>query len=201
MKYKKYWVAIIIVGIMLLAKYVLGEFVEDTLDKANTPHEIMLQELYATKEKYEKWEELRKIEKTKGEHLYIVEDMIPELHKPKEWEDFFLLKEIPEKYYLEKVYSRQQEDNWIVTYAFHNFENYEEFFFFTQTKSKSNKDDFQKKEGQKQGDYYIIQEENRSKIYYIKDRFILQLEGNLDVADLVSIMDQVDSYKNFDLQY
>ncbi len=76
------------------------------------------------------------------------------------------------------------------------------YFRFKQTNDKLNKVNFEEKEMvQKQGDYYVIQGESRNEIYYIKDGFILQLEGNIGVAELVAIMEQVDSYKNVELQY
>ena len=97
MRSKNYFAVAVVVGGVFLARYTLEEITKDVLNSVQTPHEIRLEKLYNTKENYEIWNEIREKEREDGECLYMVEDMIPELNKPNEWENFFILKDIPEK--------------------------------------------------------------------------------------------------------
>lgn len=201
-KIKNYIVTLGVVGVFFLAKFMVGETVEKILGNVETPQEIELDKLYNTKEKYDAWEENRKKEKEEGGCLYKKEDMLPDLNKPKEWEDFFIIKDVPKGFFLEEVYFQQQKDNWTITYVFHNKNENEKVFFFTQTKDKLDNDNLEKKGTvKKQGDYYVIYDKNRNHIYYEKNDFVLRLEGNINAVELMSIMNQVDSYKNVELYY
>lgn len=95
MKYKKELVIAIAVLVVTVGRQVRLHDLSEQITNKSIQRQEENRDSYSNKNNrinqvdYIEWNEFRNREKENGGRLYCMEDLMPELRKPEEWEDFF----------------------------------------------------------------------------------------------------------------
>ena len=202
MKYKKELSIAIAVILVTVGKQIrLNEIRENILGKSIIQQEKIKDETNISQMNYYKWIKYREEEKKEGKNLYCMEDLMPEFNKPAEWRDFFLIKEIPNGFYLKET-SVQEMNGWTITYCFENNQEKGDEVYFIQSENNSLKEkNFLNGRKMEANKYYIGNIGDYNIICWIENDITIYLKTNLSRDILENLAKEVVSYYDVELNY
>lgn len=155
-----------------------------------------------------RWMAILSDERKEERPLYLAEDCKPDMFKPKDWKDFFVLSSLPEGYILHNVdlAGNFGEENIALSYIFYKLKDVsdpssdllqESKITFTQSKYEVHYIPIihpNDKEEINENEYYYREWKDENLIYWRIDDLILCMQGNYDFDFLEEMANNVKQY-------
>lgn len=158
-------------------------------------------EYYTEKEKYYEWIKFRKKERKHTNKLYCMEDLLPELNKPQTWKEFYLLKDIPNGFYLEEDMVKKDE-GWTVIYSFLSSDNDKKKIIFAQSNDELYYDKYFLNSKHSDNSKYLFEESgDYNLVYWMEGDIVLLIKTNLEKEIMMNMVRSVVPYSEVKLNY